>query len=117
MPPRHQGAIGRTFGIVTGGFSIGGMIGPLMFGFFMDHGAPRWVFGASVVVMIAVALVALVGDRRLGAPPAVRGSGEDGQTIVLVRLPIFSIHSLTTSPGLRNSPRPAPTPGGAVVAK
>ena len=30
------GAIGRTFGIVTGGFSIGGMIGPLMFGFFMD---------------------------------------------------------------------------------
>ena len=39
------------------------MIGPLMFGFFMDHGAPRWVFGASVVVMIAVALVALVGDR------------------------------------------------------
>ena len=58
------GAIGRTFGIVTGGFSIGGMIGPLMFGFFMDHGAPRWVFGASVVVMIAVALVALVADRR-----------------------------------------------------
>ena len=58
------GAMGRTFGIVTGGFSIGGMIGPLMFGFFMDHGAPRWVFGASVVVMIAVALVALVGDRR-----------------------------------------------------
>ena len=58
------GAIGRTFGIVTGGFSIGGMIGPLMFGFFMDHGAPRWVFGASVVVMITVALVALVGDRR-----------------------------------------------------
>jgi MFS transporter, FSR family, fosmidomycin resistance protein len=57
------GAIGRTFGIVTGGFSIGGMIGPLMFGFFMDHGAPRWVFGASVVVMIAVAVVALVGDR------------------------------------------------------
>ena len=43
---------------------IGGMIGPLMFGFFMDHGAPRWVFGASVIVMIAVALVALVGDRR-----------------------------------------------------
>jgi hypothetical protein len=30
----------------------------------MDHGAPRWVFGASVIVMIAVALVALVGDRH-----------------------------------------------------
>jgi MFS family permease len=58
------GAMGRTFGVVTSGFSIGGMVGPLMFGFFMDHGAPRWVFGASVIVMITVAVVALVGDRR-----------------------------------------------------
>ncbi|HTQ33272.1 MAG TPA: MFS transporter [Stellaceae bacterium] len=58
------GAIGRTFGVVTSGFSIGGMVGPLLFGFIMDHHAPRWVFGASVVVMIIVAVVALVGDRR-----------------------------------------------------
>jgi MFS family permease len=58
------GAMGRTFGIVTSGFSIGGMVGPLMFGFIMDHGAPRWVFGASVIVMITVAIVALIGDRR-----------------------------------------------------
>jgi MFS family permease len=58
------GAMGRTFGVVTSGFNIGGMIGPLMFGLIMDHGAPRWVFGASVIVMITVALVAVVGDRR-----------------------------------------------------
>jgi FSR family fosmidomycin resistance protein-like MFS transporter len=58
------GAMGRTFGVVTSGFSMGGMVGPLMFGFIMDHHAPRWVFGASVVVMIIVAVVALVGDRR-----------------------------------------------------
>ena len=58
------GAVGRTFGIVTSGFGIGGMIGPLMFGFAMDHGAPQWVFGISVILMIAVAVVALVGDRR-----------------------------------------------------
>jgi MFS family permease len=58
------GAMGRTFGVVTSGFSIGGMIGPLMFGYLMDHGLPRWVFGASVIVMITVAVVALIGDRR-----------------------------------------------------
>jgi FSR family fosmidomycin resistance protein-like MFS transporter len=58
------GAMGRTFGVVTSGFNIGGMVGPLMFGFIMDHGAPRWVFGASVIVMITVAVVALLGDRR-----------------------------------------------------
>ncbi len=61
------GAIGRTFGIVTSGFSIGGMVGPLMFGFIMDHGAPQWVFGASVIVMIVTAAVALIGDRRAAA--------------------------------------------------
>ena len=48
------------------------MIGPLMFGFIMDHGAPHWVFGASVIVMIAVALVALVGDRRSARRRVVR---------------------------------------------
>ena len=57
------GAMGRTFTSVTSGFSIGGMIGPLMFGFIMDRGAPQWVFGASVIVMILTASVALIGDR------------------------------------------------------
>jgi MFS family permease len=61
------GAMGRTFGIVTSGFGIGGMIGPLMFGFAMDRGAPQWVFGISVMLMIAVAVVALVSDRRSAA--------------------------------------------------
>lgn len=60
-----QGAMGRTFGVVTSGFSIGGMVGPLMFGFIMDHHAPRWVFGASVVVMIIVSIIAVIGDRHL----------------------------------------------------
>ena len=58
------GAVGRTLGIVTSGFNIGGMVGPLMFGFIMDHGMPRWVFGASVIVMIVVA----AGRPRRRAP-------------------------------------------------
>ena len=58
------GAVGRTFGIVTSGFNIGGMIGPLTFGFIMDRGAPQWVFGASVIVMVLTASVAVVSDRR-----------------------------------------------------
>jgi len=68
------GAVGRTFGIVTSGFGIGGMVGPLMFGFAMDHGAPQWVFGISVILMIAVAIVALVGDRRAAANRRQRGA-------------------------------------------
>jgi len=57
------GAVGRTFGVVTAGFNIAGTIGPLMFGFIMDRGAPQWVFGASVIVMILTASVALISDR------------------------------------------------------
>ncbi len=66
------GAMGRTFGIVTSGFSIGGMIGPLMFGFIMDRGAPQWVFGASVIVMILTASVALISDRGSARRRALR---------------------------------------------
>jgi MFS family permease len=69
------GAMGRTFGIVTSGFGIGGMIGPLMFGFAMDQGAPQWVFGISVILMITVAIVALVSDRRASARRH-RGAGQ-----------------------------------------
>jgi MFS transporter, FSR family, fosmidomycin resistance protein len=58
------GAIGRAFGIVSIGLSTGGMIGPMLFGWIMDQGAPRWVFGASVVFMVLVVVFALISDRR-----------------------------------------------------
>jgi MFS family permease len=57
------GAVGRAFGIVSIGLSTGGMIGPMLFGWIMDNGAPRWVFGASVVFMVMTVGLALIGDR------------------------------------------------------
>jgi MFS transporter, FSR family, fosmidomycin resistance protein len=57
------GAVGRAFGIVSIGLSLGGMIGPMLFGWIMDRGAPQWVFGASVVFMVLTVALALVGDR------------------------------------------------------
>src|SRR5215813_9441156 len=60
------GAVGRTFGIVSIGLSTGGMIGPMLFGWIMDLGAPRWVFGASVVFMVLTVALALIGDRKSG---------------------------------------------------
>jgi MFS family permease len=57
------GAVGRAFGIVSIGLSTGGMIGPMLFGWIMDLGAPRWVFGASVLFMIVTVALALIGDR------------------------------------------------------
>jgi MFS family permease len=61
------GAVGRTFGLVTTGFNFAGMVGPLMFGYIMDRGAPRWVFLLSMIFMIITALAAWLGDRHVAA--------------------------------------------------
>ena len=63
-PGGTPGAAGRVFGIVSTGFNIGGIIGPILFGWMMDHGSPRWVFGASIF-MAMVALFGLVEERRV----------------------------------------------------
>jgi FSR family fosmidomycin resistance protein-like MFS transporter len=61
------GAVGRTFGVVTTGFNFAGMLGPLMFGYIMDQGAPRWVFLGSMIFMTITALAAWLGDRHVAA--------------------------------------------------
>jgi MFS family permease len=58
------GAAGRVFGIVSTGFNIGGIVGPALFGFLMDQGAPRWIFGSAVVFMLATAALGLIEERR-----------------------------------------------------
>src|SRR4029450_8002365 len=65
------GAAGRAFGIVTTGFTLGGIVSPLLFGWIMDQNRPQWGFGTSVVFMILTVLLALVTDRspRARAPP------------------------------------------------
>lgn len=62
------GASGRVFGIVTTGFNIGGTIGPILFGWILDHGEPRWMFGASAIFMLATVAIALFGERQTRAP-------------------------------------------------
>jgi FSR family fosmidomycin resistance protein-like MFS transporter len=66
------GAEGRVFGIVTTGFNLGGIVSPIMFGALMDHHLPAWVFYVSVALMLATAVMALLGERR----PAAQLAGE-----------------------------------------
>jgi predicted MFS family arabinose efflux permease len=58
------GAAGRVFGIVSTGFNIGGIIGPLLFGYLMDHGSPRGIFFAAVAFMTITAVFAFLEGRR-----------------------------------------------------
>jgi MFS transporter, FSR family, fosmidomycin resistance protein len=60
-----KGAEGRVFGIVSTGFNIGGIIGPLLYGSIMDFGHPGWIFAVSVGFMLATCAIALANDRRV----------------------------------------------------
>src|SRR5258705_8208903 len=61
------GAAGRAFGIVSTGFNLGGIVSPLLFGWIMDQSAPHWVFGASVIFMVATVVLSPFTERRAGA--------------------------------------------------
>jgi MFS transporter, FSR family, fosmidomycin resistance protein len=58
------GATGRVFGVVTTGFNIGGALGPVLYGWLMDHGQPRAVFLVAVGFMVLTMLLALERGGR-----------------------------------------------------
>ena len=57
------GAAGRAFGIVSTGFNVGSIVGPMIFGFIMDQNAPRWVFGVSAMFMLLAVALAVWTER------------------------------------------------------
>ena len=59
-----RGAEGRVFGIVSTGFNISGVTGPLLYAYLLDHGLPAWVFGVAIGFMLATCVMALVSERR-----------------------------------------------------
>jgi len=63
------GSFGKVFGFVTTGFNLGGVVGPLFFGWLMDRGEPRAIF----IAVVAITLVSLltVSTTRVLAPKPV----------------------------------------------
>tara|TARA_R110002111_G_scaffold90720_1_gene141219 strand:+ start:176 stop:754 length:579 start_codon:yes stop_codon:yes gene_type:complete len=59
------GSEGRVFGIVSTGFNIGGVIGPVLFGYFLDNGFAGGVLWASVGFMIATSLIVVLQEWRV----------------------------------------------------
>lgn len=56
------GAVGRVFGIVTTGFNFGGMIGPVIGAWLIDHHAPAWIFFSSAIFMGVTILLSIKAD-------------------------------------------------------
>lgn len=59
-----EGAEGRTFGIVSTGFNLGGVIGPILFGFLLDWGRASGVLWAAVGFMVITTVIVLFQERR-----------------------------------------------------
>lgn len=62
-PPGQAGA---TFGLVSTGFSVGGIVGPLGFGWLLDNGEPHGVFMIAAALMGAAVLMSLAQEMRRG---------------------------------------------------
>ena len=54
-----SGAEGKAFGLVSTGFSIGGALGPVAFGWMLDQQLPNGVFVAAIVFMLLTVLLTL----------------------------------------------------------
>ena len=58
-----EGSFGKVFGFVSMGFSIGGVIAPLIYGWLMDLNEPRLVF----LVAVGFTVLALAARSRTGS--------------------------------------------------
>lgn len=58
------GSIGKVFGFVSTGISIGTALMPVLFGWIMDNTDPRWIFWIGALVVLS-ALVTIGGLNRL----------------------------------------------------
>lgn len=59
-----SGSEGRTFGIVSTGFNIGGVIGPILFGYLLDRGLATGILWTAVGFMVATATIVLLQERH-----------------------------------------------------
>jgi MFS transporter, FSR family, fosmidomycin resistance protein len=57
------GAVGRTFGVVTTGFNLGGTVGPLCYGILMDHGGQRDIYYLGAAFMLVTVALAFITQR------------------------------------------------------
>jgi MFS family permease len=71
-----RGATGRVYGFVYSGLDVGGTLGPVLFGFMLDHALAREMFFA-VAACLALAIATVVQVRRAGAAPGT----PTGQTV------------------------------------
>lgn len=71
-----KGSMGKVFGFVFSGQTIGQAIAPLMFGFMIDSGVPAWIFYTSAIFTVLCMVVVLVSAKHSREPAAPKVAAE-----------------------------------------
>jgi MFS family permease len=61
-----KGSMGKVFGFVFSGQTIGQAIAPLLFGFMIDVGAPAWIFYTSAIFTVLCIIVMVTSAQYSG---------------------------------------------------
>jgi MFS family permease len=64
-----KGSMGKVFGFVFSGQTIGQAIAPLLFGFMIDTGAPAWIFYVSALFTIFCMIVVVISAKHSRPAP------------------------------------------------
>lgn len=67
-----KGSMGKVFGFVFSGQTIGQAVAPLLFGFMIDSGVPAWIFYVSALFTILCMVVVLISAKY--SRPAAAGT-------------------------------------------
>ncbi|MDH3240396.1 MAG: MFS transporter [Alphaproteobacteria bacterium] len=59
-----KGAVGKVFGFVFSGQTIGQAVAPLAFGLMIDSGVPAWIFYTSAIFTILCMVVVLISAKH-----------------------------------------------------
>ena len=65
-----KGSMGKVFGFVFSGQTIGSAVAPLLFGFMIDTGAPAWIFYTSAIFTVMCMLVVVISAKHSREPAA-----------------------------------------------
>jgi MFS family permease len=59
-----RGSAGKVFGFVYSGLDLGSLVAPPVYGWFLDHDAPRGMFVVIAAIMVAMILTVVQVGRR-----------------------------------------------------
>ncbi|MCW5716456.1 MAG: MFS transporter [Bauldia sp.] len=83
LPPRDitvreavpAGSLGKSFGIVYSGLDAGQLVGPVIYGFLLDHSLPQFVFVVAGLAMLAMVPTLTGAWRKQPAAAKTLGGG------------------------------------------